>query len=147
MKLSCVLFLSSAAALASASAISVAHEAIPVGASVSLPRSSSSLLSRFVPRHGGKAKKDNWGNKLEKDRKKIKIRSSKNDRDDISDDFLWALKQANHGGLVYLEKGKKYVIGKKLDLTFLNDVYVKIDGELKVCTVHASNAFPLFELW
>ena len=34
--------------------------------------------------------------------------------------------------MVHLEKGKKYIIGKKLDLTFLKDVYVKIDGELKV---------------
>jgi galacturan 1,4-alpha-galacturonidase len=99
---------------------------VPAGASISLPRS-------LEPRSNSKHHKqeDNWGNAVEKDRKKITIRASKNDRDDISDDFLWAIKKANHGGLVHLQKGKKYVIGKKLDLSFLKDVYVKIDGELK----------------
>jgi hypothetical protein len=130
MKLS-LLFLS-ATALVSASVIAIENGPIPAGASISLP-GSASLLSRFVqPRHNNKKhKKDNWGNAIEKDRKKITIRASKHDRDDISSDFLWALKKANHGGLIHLEKGKKYVIGKKLDLTFLKDVYVKIDGELK----------------
>ena len=31
-----------------------------------------------------------------------------------------------------LEKGKTYIIGRKLDLTFLQDVYVRLDGEIKV---------------
>ena len=129
--------LSVAASLASASAIAIESEPVPADASISTRRSQS--LSSLSPR-GGNApqkkpcttKKDNWGNALEKDRKKITIRASKHDRDDISDDFLRAIKQANNGGLVHLEKGKLYVIGKKLDLTFLKDVYVKIDGELKV---------------
>lgn len=133
MKLSSLFFVSSIASLASASAIALDNEAFPAGASISLPR--SSLLSRFAGSYG-KPKKDNWGNAVEKDRRKIKIRASKNDHDDISSDFLWALKKANHGGLVYLEKGKKYVIGKKLDLTFLKDVYVKLDGELKVIYIY-----------
>jgi galacturan 1,4-alpha-galacturonidase len=76
--------------------------------------------------------KDNWGNAVEHDRKKVTIRASNHDRDDISDEFLAAIRKANNGGLVHLKKGHKYVIGKKLDLTFLKDVYVKIDGELKV---------------
>ena len=129
--------LSVAASLASASAIAIESESGPAGALISTPRSQPP--SSLSPR-GGNApqkkpcttKKDNWGNALEKDRKKITIRASKHDRDDISDDFLRAIKQANNGGLVHLEKGKLYVIGKKLDLTFLKDVYVKIDGELKV---------------
>ena len=119
----------SLASLASASAVALEND-IPVGASVTLPRSSS-LLPR-LPWSNKKHRKDNWGNSVEKDRKKITIRASKNDRDDISADFLWALKKANQGGLVHLQKGKKYVIGKKLDLTFLKDVYVRLDGELKV---------------
>lgn len=125
------LLLSLTASLASASASVL--DPIPAGASITLPRSVSSP-SRFslLDRGNHKKKKDNWGNAVEKDRKEVKIRASKNDQDDISDDFLWAIKKANHGGLVHLEKGKKYVIGKKLDLTFLKDVYVKIDGELKV---------------
>ncbi|KAK4121921.1 glycoside hydrolase family 28 protein [Parathielavia appendiculata] len=119
--------LSVTASLASATAIALGSDAssvfVPEGASISLPRALTS--------NSHHKQKDNWGNAVEQDRKKVTIRASKHDRDDISDDFLWALKKANHGGLVYLETGKKYVIGKKLDLTFLKDVYVKIDGELK----------------
>jgi galacturan 1,4-alpha-galacturonidase len=127
---SLALFLSVAAAsLASASAIAIESDLIPAGAAITLPRHGSSLVSR---NNTHCKQKDDWGNAVEKDRKKITIRASKDDGDDISDDFLWAIKKANHGGLVHLEKGKKYVIGKKLDLTFLKDVYVKIDGELKV---------------
>lgn len=66
-------------------------------------------------------------------RKTVTIRPSKNDYDDISSDFLWGIKQANHGGRLLLEKGKKYVIGKKLDLTFLDNIEVQLEGELKVC--------------
>ncbi|RAL06860.1 putative extracellular exo-polygalacturonase [Aspergillus homomorphus CBS 101889] len=65
------------------------------------------------------------------DRKTVTIRPSKNDYDDISSDFLWGIKQANQGGRLLLEKGKKYVIGKKLDLTFLDNIEVQLEGELK----------------
>ncbi|KAJ5226584.1 Glycoside hydrolase family 28 [Penicillium citrinum] len=65
------------------------------------------------------------------DRRTITIRSSKNDTDDVSDDFLWGIKKANHGGRLLLQKRKKYVIGKKLDLTFLDNIEVQLDGELK----------------
>jgi galacturan 1,4-alpha-galacturonidase len=129
MKLILLSLLSLAAPLASASAIAVGSDYLPAGASITPVR--ASLLSRIPSSLSKKKKKDNWGNALEKDRKKITIRASKHDRDDISDDFLWALKKANKGGLVHLEKGKKYVIGKKLNLK-LNDVYIKLDGELKV---------------
>lgn len=132
-------------AVASVSALSLERATSPVGSSITLPRSEASV-ARFslFSRHSNK-QKDNWGNAVEKDRKKITIRASKDDHDDISDDFLWALKKANHGGLVHLKSNKKYVIGKKLDLTFLNDVYVKIDGELKVRT-NRSCFFFLFEI-
>ena len=133
MKLSHFL-LSSLAALTSASDIATEEDFVPVGASIAYPRSSISLYKRLHGFHG-KPKKDNWGNQVESDRKKFTIRASKNDRDDVSQDFLWALKKANHGGLVHLQKGKKYVIGTKLDLTFLNNVYVKLDGELKVNSI------------
>ncbi|KAJ5622769.1 hypothetical protein N7490_011374 [Penicillium lividum] len=65
------------------------------------------------------------------DRRTITIRSSKSDDDDVSSDFLWGIKQANHGGRLLLEKGKTYVIGKKLDLSFLNDIEVQLEGEIK----------------
>ena len=119
--------------VASASVVSSAtyKSLIPSGASITLPN--KGIVSSGVLVLSKKPKpKDNWGNAVEKNRKKITIRASKHDRDDISDDFLWAIKQANNGGLVHLKKGHTYVIGKKLDLSFLKDIYVKIDGELKV---------------
>ncbi|KAM0329271.1 hypothetical protein ACHAQA_004576 [Verticillium albo-atrum] len=64
-------------------------------------------------------------------RKTIKIRGSKNDTDDIADEFLKGLHAANHGGKLYLPKGETFVIGKPLDLTFLNNVHVHLDGEIK----------------
>ncbi|KAJ5609862.1 pectin lyase-like protein [Penicillium herquei] len=65
------------------------------------------------------------------DRRTVTIRPSRNDHDDVSDDFLWGIQQANYGGRLLLEKDKTYVIGKKLDLTFLNDIEVQLEGELK----------------
>ncbi|KAJ5684860.1 uncharacterized protein N7477_001205 [Penicillium maclennaniae] len=65
------------------------------------------------------------------DRRTVTIRPSKNDADDVSMDFLWGIKRANHGGRLLLQKGKTYVIGKKLDLSFLNNVEVQLEGEIK----------------
>ncbi|KAH7118554.1 pectin lyase fold/virulence factor [Dactylonectria estremocensis] len=64
-------------------------------------------------------------------RKKVTIRSSKNDLDDISDEFVKGLKKANHGGTLYLPKGHTYMIGKPLDLTWLNDIHIHLEGEIK----------------
>jgi galacturan 1,4-alpha-galacturonidase len=75
--------------------------------------------------------KDNWGNCVEADRIPTTIRASTSETDDVSTAFLEGLKKANDGGLLHLEKGKKYIIAKKLDLSFLNNVYVKLDGEIK----------------
>lgn len=74
---------------------------------------------------------DNWGNCVEEDRTLFTIQASTNDTDDVSAAFLDGLKKANKGGLLHLEKGKKYIIAKKLDLTFLENVYVKLDGEIQ----------------
>lgn len=63
-------------------------------------------------------------------RRKVHIRNSRSDTDDISSEFLKGLKKANHGGTLVLPAGKTFVIGKKLDLTFLNDVQVQLDGEI-----------------
>lgn len=64
-------------------------------------------------------------------RKKVTIRSSKNDTDDISDEFVKGLKKANHGGTLYLPEGHTYIIGKPLDLTWLDNVHVNLEGEIK----------------
>jgi galacturan 1,4-alpha-galacturonidase len=66
------------------------------------------------------------------DRRTVTIRSSKSATDDIADDFLWGIKAANHGGRLILQRGKTYVIGKKLDLSFLDNIEVQLEGELKV---------------
>ncbi|PWY74993.1 CobW domain protein [Aspergillus heteromorphus CBS 117.55] len=65
------------------------------------------------------------------DRQTVTIRASKSEEDDVSSDFLWGLQQANHGGRLLLQKGQTYVIGKKLDLTFLDDVEVQLEGEIQ----------------
>jgi hypothetical protein len=115
-----------------ASAIVIGNDEAKSVRSLHVPRSNHvSLENSLLPQSNHK-QKDNWGNAVEKDRKKFTIRASKNDLDDVSDDLLAAIKKANNGGLVNLKKNHKYVIGKKLDLTFLKDVYIKIDGELKV---------------
>jgi galacturan 1,4-alpha-galacturonidase len=97
---------------------------IPDGASISQPWKHTGRP------YFGWSKKDRWGNKVEDDRRKITIRASEDDTDDISADFVW--EQAQNGGLVHLEEGKTYIIGKKIDLPVLNDVYIKLDGTLKV---------------
>jgi hypothetical protein len=70
-------------------------------------------------------------------RRTVTIRPSCSDTDDVSADFLWGIKKANRGGRLLLQKGKKYVIGKKLDLTFLKDIEVQLDGELKVFSMRS----------
>ncbi|GJC82661.1 putative exopolygalacturonase B [Colletotrichum liriopes] len=64
-------------------------------------------------------------------RKTIQIRASRNATDDVSEDFKKGLEDANNGGTLYLPKGKTFVIAKALDLTFLNDVHVRLEGEIK----------------
>lgn len=61
----------------------------------------------------------------------VKIRSSANDTDDVADDFLEGLHKANHGGTLYLPRDELYVLGQPLDLTFLDDVHVHWDGEVR----------------
>ncbi|KAI8167902.1 putative exopolygalacturonase B [Colletotrichum sp. SAR 10_70] len=64
-------------------------------------------------------------------RKTVEIRASRNDTDDVSEEFRKGLQDANNGGTLYLPKGKTFVIAKALDLTFLNDVHVRLEGEIK----------------
>nr|XP_036581689.1 exopolygalacturonase [Colletotrichum truncatum]KAF6790132.1 exopolygalacturonase [Colletotrichum truncatum] len=64
-------------------------------------------------------------------RKTFTPRSSENDTDDVSASFLEAIKNANNGGTVYLPADKTFIIGKPLDLTFLNDIHVHLEGTIK----------------
>jgi hypothetical protein len=70
-------------------------------------------------------------------RRKVYIRPSNNDTDDISSEFLKGLKSANYGGTLVLPANQTFIIGTKLDLTFLHDIQVQLEGELKVCALYA----------
>lgn len=61
----------------------------------------------------------------------VTIRPSRNDTDDVSAAFLSGLERANHGGTLHLPAGQTFVIGRPLDLTFLDDVQVRLDGEVR----------------
>lgn len=119
-------FLTVLLAVSAVSALSVGSTIPPGAKIVEAPASYDHMWS------GSEQQKDNWGNKVESQRRRVTIRSSENDTDDVSSDFLWGINTASHGGLLHLEKGKTYVIGTKLDLPLLDDVYVKLDGEIKV---------------
>ncbi|KAF6793347.1 glycosyl hydrolase family 28 (exopolygalacturonase) [Colletotrichum sojae] len=73
-------------------------------------------------------------------RKTFVPRSSKDDLDDVADEFLDAIKQANNGGTVYLPEGETFIIGKPLDLTFLNDIHVRLEG-----TIRFTNDVPFWQ--
>lgn len=107
--------LSVLALLAGAATSALAHWEFPAG----VPRS----VEEFRAKHPYSSKNAC--------RRKVTIRPSLDDTDDVSDEFLEGLKKANNGGTLWLPKGSKYVIGKPLDLTFLNNVHVRLDGEIK----------------
>ncbi|KKY26715.1 putative glycoside hydrolase family 28 protein [Phaeomoniella chlamydospora] len=50
--------------------------------------------------------------------------------DDVSAEFYRGIQTANNGGTLLLKRNETYVIGKKLDLSFLNDVKVNLEGEI-----------------
>ncbi|KAF9888528.1 hypothetical protein FE257_008635 [Aspergillus nanangensis] len=61
----------------------------------------------------------------------VTIRPSKDDHDDVSEELLHGLKKANSGGTLYLPANQKFVIGQRLDLTFLKNVDVRLDGTIQ----------------
>nr|XP_036589175.1 exopolygalacturonase [Colletotrichum truncatum]KAF6800817.1 exopolygalacturonase [Colletotrichum truncatum] len=92
---------------------------------VELPAGVPRSLSEFRDKHPYTPPATGCG------RKNIQIRASQNDTDDVSEEFRKGLEEANNGGTLYLPKGKTFVIAKALDLTFLNDVHVRLEGEIK----------------
>ena len=99
--------------------------ATAVAAHVELPANVPRNVDEFRQKHPYK------DNGCHEHRPIVKIRSSKDDTDDVADEFLEGLEKANHGGTLYLPKDQLYIIGKPLDLTFLDDVHVHWDGEVK----------------
>ncbi|KAI8628187.1 family 28 glycosyl hydrolase [Xylariaceae sp. FL1651] len=96
-----------------------------IASQVELPANVPRNIDEFRQKHPYK------GKGCQDHRPIVKIRSSKNDTDDVSAEFKAGLKKANHGGTLYLPKDELFVIGKPLDLTFLNDVQVHWDGEVR----------------
>lgn len=113
MKFTTVTAVFSVAVLAAASNI-----VLPAG----VPRS----IQEFREKHPYKPSNPSGGK-----RRVVTIRSSRNETDDISSEFKQALQRANHGGTLYLPANKTFIIGQPLDLTFLDDVHVRLDGEIK----------------
>ncbi|KAI1274287.1 family 28 glycosyl hydrolase [Xylaria sp. FL0933] len=107
------------ALLSAIAGMAASHTELPAD----MPRS----IEEFREKHPYKAK----GKGHESHRPVVKIRSSRNDTDDVSKEFKAGLRKANHGGTLYLPKDELFVIGKPLDLTFLDDVQVHWDGEVK----------------
>lgn len=64
-------------------------------------------------------------------RKQVHIRPSANSTDDIASELLAGLHLANHGGTLVLPANQTFVIGKPLDLTFLDDIHILLDGEIR----------------
>ncbi|KAF2224632.1 exo-polygalacturonase [Elsinoe ampelina] len=61
----------------------------------------------------------------------VTLRASANDTDDVAAAFEAGIRAANNGGTLYLPAGQTFMIGQPLDLTFLNDVQIHLDGEIK----------------
>ena len=106
------LFAAAAAALATA---------VPSDLPASVPRS----IDEFRAKHPYSRRATHASRNV------VSLRASTSDADDVADEFLDALRRANHGGTLRLDSGSIYVIGKPLDLTFLDDVHVQLDGEIK----------------
>ncbi|KAI7470101.1 hypothetical protein KC351_g12834, partial [Hortaea werneckii] len=116
------------AAFTAAATATAVPEVFPAGSAVLEAR--NAIPGGGRGRDHGHHHKDKWGCNLPDYRHKVTIRASQNETDDVSDDFLWAMHKANHGGTVWLKEGETYVIGKKLLLDFLKDVHVQLDGEI-----------------
>lgn len=114
-------FLSVTAALCQLLAFTSATINTPFSAPHDLPRDAL----EFRHKHPYRSPKPGVGT-----RHVVTIRPSRNDTDDISANFKAGLERANNGGTLYLPANQTYVIGQPLDLTFLNDVHVHLDGEI-----------------
>lgn len=99
----------------------VAGESVSIPLPPGLPRS----VQEFRRKHPYEPSTSGFG-----ERRVVTIRQSVNDTDDVSADFKNALEHANHGGTLYLPANQTFVIGQPLDLTFLSDVHVRLDGEI-----------------
>lgn len=94
-------------------------------ASLPLPPDLPRSVHEFRKKHPYEPSTSDFGQ-----RHVITIRPSANDTDDVSAAFKAGLEKANHGGTLYLPANQTFVIGQPLDLTFLSDVHLRLDGEI-----------------
>lgn len=94
-------------------------------ASLQLPPDLPRSVHEFREKHPYEPSTSNFGQ-----RHVVTIRPSANDTDDVSAAFKAGLEKANHGGTLYLPANQTFVIGQPLDLTFLSDVHLRLDGEI-----------------
>src|SRR4051812_28366886 len=92
--------------------------ALATGAPSDLPASVPRSIDEFRVKHPYSRRATHASRSV------VTLRASTSDTDDVADEFLNALKRANHGGTLRLDSGNTYVIGKPLDLTFLDDIHV-----------------------
>ena len=92
----------------------------PVVLPPGVPRS----IEEFRAKHPYIARRDTQ-------RPTVTVLASQANGGDASDLLLDGLKKANNGGNLHLPKGETYMIGKPLDLTFLNDIQIQLDGVIK----------------
>lgn len=109
------------------------HPALGFLAALAITAIDAVSLPQDVPRDvSGFRKKHPYAPPRHEHRKIIRIRPSKDHRDDVSGDFERGVRQADRGSTLYLPHGQTFVIGKALDLTGLNDIHVQLDGEIRV---------------
>jgi galacturan 1,4-alpha-galacturonidase len=106
--------------------VAISGVAFAAAFSIELPPGVPRTIEEFRERHPLQRRDEHSS------RKSFEIKASQNDTDDVSDEFIKGLQMANHGGTLLLEKGKTYVIAKPLDLTFLDDIHIQWEGEVKV---------------
>lgn len=101
---------------------------LAVASNVALPAGVPRSIQEFREKHPYEPSKPSGQHGK---RRVVTIRASRNDTDDVSSQFKQALQRANHGGTLYLPANETFIIGQPLDLTFLDDVQVHLDGEIK----------------
>jgi len=115
--------------------VTIGTVALAAASAIELPPGVPRTVDEFREKHSLQRRAEDSG------RKTFKIKASENDTDDVSDEFVSGLQMANHGGTLLLEEGKTYIIGKPLELTFLDDIHIQWEGEVKV---RCSEDMPLY---
>lgn len=103
----------------------ISFQAVATSVPRPLPPGVPRSVQEFRKKHPYKPPKPSFGG-----RRVVTIRPSANDTDDVSAQFKAGLERANHGGTLYLPADETFVIGQPLNLTFLSDVHLRLDGEI-----------------